>query len=51
MTRGRRKAALSRPIEILCLRPALQTRLQGETGTMLKTADDTHVQLVPSRCK
>lgn len=29
---------------------ALQTDLQGKTGTMLKSADDTHVQLLPSRC-
>lgn len=29
---------------------ALQTDLQGVAGTMLKSADDTHVQLVPSCC-
>jgi hypothetical protein len=33
-----------------CFGPALQTNLQGKTGTMLKSANDTHVQLVPSRC-
>jgi len=32
----------------MILWPALQTNLQGETGAMLKSADDTHVQLVPS---
>ena len=46
-----RGAAFGRPIDVLALGPALQTHLQGETGTMLKSADETHVQLVPSRCK
>ncbi|KIN78408.1 hypothetical protein Z950_3351 [Sulfitobacter mediterraneus KCTC 32188] len=31
-------------------RSALQTDLQGGAGTMLKTADDTHIQLLPSCC-
>lgn len=29
---------------------ALQTDLQGKTGAMLKSADNAHVQLVPSCC-
>ncbi|MEL7013699.1 MAG: hypothetical protein AAFO72_10520, partial [Pseudomonadota bacterium] len=36
--------------ESVDFRSALQTDLQGVTGTMLKSADDTHVQLVPSCC-
>ena len=30
---------------------ALQTDPQGRTGTMLKSADDAHAQLLPSRCE
>jgi hypothetical protein len=32
------------------VRSALQTNLQGVTGTMLKSADYAHVQQLPSLC-
>ncbi|APX15461.1 hypothetical protein BWR17_06200 [Phaeobacter inhibens] len=43
-------AAIGRPVSETFLWPALQTDLQGQTGAVLKSADDTHVQLMPSHC-